>query len=298
LANQIPAGLNFSVSGVPYWNTDTGGFNDGSPTDPAYAEIFTRWFQFSTFCPMLRIHGNNAKEIWRFPGATHAILIDYDKLRYHLLPYIYSVSWQVTSAGYTMLRPLVMDFRTDTNVFGIKDQFIFGPALMACPVTASTTTRSVYLPSGSTWFNFWTGATNAGGQTISASAPIETMPLYVRAGAILPYGPDIQYATQSVDPMEIRVYRGANGSFTLYEDENDNYNYETGSYATIPFTWNEATQTLTIGARQGSFPGMLTNRTLRVVWVSAGHGTGVALTPTADTVVNYSGSSVQIYGGN
>jgi alpha-D-xyloside xylohydrolase len=297
LAKQIPAGLNFSVSGVPYWNTDTGGFNDGSPNNAAYAEIFTRWFQFSAFCPMLRIHGNNAKEIWRFPGATQAILIDYTKLRYHLLPYIYSVSWQVTSAGDTMLRPLVMDFRTDTNVFGLKDQFLFGPALMACPVTASTTTRSVYLPAGTTWYNFWTGATNSGGQTLNAPAPIETMPLFVRAGSVLPYGPDIQFATQSVDPLEIRVYRGANGSFTLYEDENDNYNYETGSYATIPFTWNEATQTLTIGARQGSFPGMLSNRTFRIVWVSSGHGVGVANTTVADSVVVYNGTAVQIQAG-
>lgn len=299
LANQIPAGLNFSISGVPYWNTDTGGFNDGSPTDSAYDEVFTRWFQFSTFCPMLRIHGNHAKELYNFPAATQTILINYDKLRYHLLPYIYSVSWKVTSEGYTMMRPLVMDFRSDTNVFGIKNQFMFGPALMPCPVTtASATTRNVYLPAGTPWFDFWTGQTNAGGQSVAAAAGIDTMPIFVRAGTILPYGPDIQYATQSVDPVEIRVYRGANGSFTLYEDENDNYNYETGSYATIPFTWNEATHTLTIGARQGSFPGMLTNRTFRVVWVSAGHGTGIASTPTADTVVNYTGSSVQIYGGN
>ena len=294
-ANQIPAGLNFAASGVPYWNTDTGGFNDSAASNTSYAEVFTRWFQFSSFCPMLRVHGNNAKEIWRFPVATQPILINYDKLRYHLLPYIYSVSWKVTSEGYTMMRPLVMDFRADTNVFNIKNQFMFGPALMACPVTTSgATTRSVYLPAGAKWYDFWTGATNAGGQTITAAAPIETMPLYVRAGSILPYGPDIQYAAQSVDPMEIRVYRGANGSFTLYEDENDNYNYESGSYATIPFTWNEATQTLTIGARQGSFPGMLTSRTFRIVWVGPGHGTGVANTTAADSVVNYTGAAVNI----
>jgi alpha-D-xyloside xylohydrolase len=294
-ANQIPAGLNFSVSGVPYWNTDTGGFNDGSPTDTAYAELFTRWFQFSAFCPMLRVHGNNAKEMWRFPAATQAILISYDQLRYHLLPYIYSVSWQVTSEGYTMMRPLVMDFRADTNVFGIKDQFMFGPALMACPVTTSgAANRSVYLPAGTIWTDFWTGQTNAGGQTINAAAAIDTMPIFVRAGSILPYGPDIQYATQSVDPIELRVYRGANGSFTLYEDEGDNYNYETGSCATIPITWNETTQTLTIGQRQGSFPGLLTNRTFRIVWVSSGHGAGIPTTTPADSVISYSGNTVQV----
>jgi len=296
LANQIAAGLNFSISGVPYWNTDTGGFNDNSPTNTAYAEIFTRWFQFSAFCPMLRIHGNHAKEIYNFPSATQTILINYDQLRYHLLPYIYSVSWQVTSAGYTMMRPLVMDFRTDTNVFNIKNQFMSGPALMACPVTtANATVRSVYLPAGTTWYDFWTGTTNAGGQTISAAAAIDTMPIYVRAGSILPYGPDIQYATQSVDPIELRVYRGANGSFTLYEDEGDNYNYETGSYATIPFTWNEATQTLTIGARQGSFPGMLNSRTFHIVWVNSGHGTGIANTATADQTVTYTGAATNVF---
>ena len=297
LANQIPAGLNFSISGVPYWNTDTGGFNDGSPTDTAYAEVFTRWFQFSTFCPMLRIHGNNDKAIYLFPTATENILINYDQLRYHLLPYIYSVSWQVTSAGYTMMRPLVMDFRADTNVFGIKDQYLFGPALMPCPVTAaSATNRSVYLPSGATWYDFWTGATNAGGQTISAAAAIDTLPIFVRASSILPYGPDIQYATQSADPIELRVYRGANGSFTLYEDEGDNYNYESGSYATISITWNESTKTLTLGARQGSFPGMLTSRTFRIVWVGAGHGTGITNTTTADVVVTYTGTAQNIVG--
>jgi len=296
LSSQIPAGLNFSISGVPYWNTDTGGFNDGSPTDSAYAEVFTRWFQFSAFCPMLRIHGNHAKEIYDFPSATQTILINYDKLRYHLLPYIYSVSWKVTSDGYTMMRPLVMDFRADTNVFGIKNQFLFGPALMPCPVTAaSATTRSVYLPAGATWYDFWTGATNAGGQTISAAATIDTMPIFVRAGSILPYGPDIQYATQSVDPMEIRVYRGADGAFTLYEDENDNYNYESGSYATIPFAWNESTQTLTIGARQGSFPGMLATRTFKIIWVGAGHGVGIPSTSTADQVITYTGGAVNLH---
>ena len=280
LANQIPAGLNFSASGVPYWNTDTGGFNDGSPADPAYAEVFTRWFQFSAFCPMLRVHGNHDKAMWNFPAATQPILINYDELRYHLLPYIYSTAWRVTSAGYTMMRPLVMDFRSDTNVFGIKDQFLFGPALMPCPVTVSgATNRNVYLPSGAAWYDFWTGLTNAGGQTFSAAAPIDTMPAFRPRRldpALWPRHP-ICHA-EPVDPVELRVYRGASGSFTLYEDENDNYNYESGSYATIPITWNEGAKTLTIGQRQGSFPGMLTSRTFNVVWVSAGRGTGIANT--------------------
>ena len=299
LAAQIPAGLNFSLSGVPYWNTDTGGFNDSAPGGAAYDELFTRWFQFSTFCPLLRIHGNNNKAIYLFPAATENILINYDQLRYHLLPYNYSVAWRVTSQGYSMMRPLVMDFQADTNVYNIPDQYLFGPALLVNPVTvAGATNRNVYLPAGATWYDFWTGLTNAGGQTISAAAAIDTLPLFVRAGSIVPYGPSIQYATQSADPMELRVYRGANGSFTLYEDEWDNYDYETGVYATIPITWNEATQTLTIGARQGSFPGMLSSRTFNLVWVSSGHGVGVDSTATPDATVSYQGTAVQIHGGN
>jgi alpha-D-xyloside xylohydrolase len=300
-ANQIPAGLNFCASGIPYWNTDTGGFNDHAPGyvsgSYVYNEVFTRWFQFSTFCPMLRIHGNNYKEIYRFSDPYFSVLTNFDALRYHLLPYNYSVSWKVTSQGYTMMRPLVMDFQSDTNVFNIPDQYMFGPALMACPVTtAGATNRNVYLPAGATWYDFWTGATNAGGQTVSAAATIDKLPLYVRAGSIIPYGPAIQYAMQTNDPIELRVYRGASGSFTLYEDEGDNYDYESGSYATIPFTWDESSQTLTIGARQGSFPGMLTNRTFRVVWVSSGHGIGIPTTTTADAVVTYTGAAQNIGG--
>ena len=293
---QIPAGLNFVASGIPYWNTDIGGFFADNPANPKYAELFTRWFQFGTFCPMFRVHGTGySKELWRFKEDTQNILISYDQLRYHLLPYIYSDSWQVTSAGGTMMRPLVMDFRTDANVFNIPDQFMFGPALMACPVMQpGVTSRSVYLPKGATWFDFWTGATNAGGQTVTAASPMETMPLFVRAGSILPYGPAIEYATQSVDPMELRVYRGADGAFTLYEDEGDNYNYEKGVHATIPLTWNEAKQTLTIGKREGQFPGMLQERTFRIVWVSSGHGAGIASTETPDTIIRYTGKAVKV----
>ncbi len=301
LAEQIPAGLNFSAAGVPYWNTDIGGFFGGQPSDPGYAELYTRWFQYGAFCPMFRSHAstggndNYAVEIWRFPAATQTRLIDFVNLRYHLIPYIYSVSWMVTSEGYTMMRPLMMDFPADSNVYDIGNQYMFGPALMACPVTsAGASSRDVYLPAGTSWYDFWTGNTYSGGQTISASVPIEKMPIFVRSGSVLPYGPDIQYATESVDPMEIRVYRGAVGSFTLYEDENDGYDYESGSYATIPFTWDESAQSLTIGARQGSFPGMLSNRTFRVVWVDAGHGTGIANTATADEIVNYTGAEMVV----
>jgi alpha-D-xyloside xylohydrolase len=295
-ARQIPAGLNFSLSGIPYWNTDTGGFFSGKPSDPKYAELFTRWFQFSAFCPMFRVHGTgNAKEMWHFNEATQKILIHYDQLRYHLLPYIYSVAWKVTSEGYTMMRPLVMDFRHDTNTFNIADQFLLGPALLVNPVIEpGANSRNVYLPAGANWTDFWTGQTYAGGQTISAVAPIETMPLFARAGSILPCGPAIEYAMQSVDPMELRVYRGADGAFALYEDEGDNYHYEKGIHATIPISWDEAKHTLTIGKRQGHFPGMLKRRTFRIVWVSPDHGTGIPSTEKADAVVSYNGSELKI----
>ena len=295
-ANQIPAGLNFSLSGIPYWNTDTGGFFSGDPADPKYAELFTRWFQFSAFCPMFRVHGtDHPKEIWRFDDATQKILINYDQLRYRLLPYIYSTAWQVTSEGGSMLRPLVMDFRGDTNVFNIADQYLFGPSLMVNPVIkAGATSRNVYLPAGANWVDFWTGKNYSGGQNIEAAAPVETVPLFVRAGSISPCGPAIEYAMQANDPIELRVYRGANGNFTLYEDEGDNYNYEKGAYAVIPISWDEAARTLKIGKRTGSFPGMLTARTFRIVWVSADHGAGAASTATPDAVAAYDGSALQI----
>jgi len=299
-ARQIPVGLNFSVSGIPYWNTDTGGFFGGDPADPGYAELFTRWFQFSAFCPMFRVHGTGKpKEMWRFDTNTQNILIRYDQLRYRLLPYIYSVSWMVTSEGYSMMRGLVMDFRQDTNVYNIPDQYLFGPALMANPVTrARATSRNVYLPAGTSWTDFWTGKSYPGGQTIGVAAPIETMPLFVRAGSIIPYGPLVQSAMEKPDPIELRVYRGADGTFTLYEDEGDNYNYEKGDYATIPISWSEATRKLTIGPRHGSFRGMLKKRTFHVVWVSPGHGTGIPSTKLPDAVVHYTGKAVTITAGN
>jgi alpha-D-xyloside xylohydrolase len=294
-AKQIPAGLNFSISGIPYWNTDIGGFFSGNPTDPDYAELFTRWFEFGAFCPMFRVHGTrHPKEIWHFDEATQQIMADYIKLRYRLLPYIYSVSWKVTSEGYTMMRPLVMDFREDANVLGIQDQYLFGPALMVIPVSkAGATNRSVYLPRGTVWTDFWTGKSFPGGRTIRTASPIETTPLFVRAGAIICYGPAIEYATQANDPIELRVYQGANGNFTLYEDEGDNYNYEKGAYATIPISWSEATHTLQIGKRRGTFPGMLKERMFLIVWVSPGHGAGASSTDKADVVVHYSGKELK-----
>jgi alpha-D-xyloside xylohydrolase len=296
-AKQIPAGINFSLSGIPYWNTDTGGFDtDEGPKSPAYRELFTRWFEFSAFCPMFRIHGTgDPKEMWRFDDATQNILVSYDELRYRLLPYIYSTSWKVTHEGYTMMRGLVMDFRHDKNVYNIPDQYLFGPSIMVNPVTKpGAATSSVYLPSRTKWTDFWTGKTYDGGRTIDATAPIDIEPLFVRAGSIIPYGPKIQYSAEKSDPIELRVYRGANGDFTLYEDEGDNYNYEKGVYSTIPISWDEAKGKLTIGERKGSFPGMLEDRIFRIVWVGPNHGTGIPTTEKPDDVVKYNGKAVTV----
>ena len=298
-ARQIRGGLNFSITGLPYWTTDTGGFFHprNQYTSADYNELLTRWFEWSTFCPILRIHGfGTATEIWNWLPATQTNLIAYDQLRYRMLPYNYSVAWKITSGHCTPMRALVMDFPKDANVFAIGDEYMFGPAFLVSPVTTpQATSRSVYLPSGTSWVDFWTGETLSGGKTVFANAPINIMPLYVRAGSIVPLGPVLQYATEKPeDPVEIRVYRGADGRFTLYEDEGDNYNYEKGKYATIPFEWNEAKQTLIIGKRSGNFPGMLKERTFRAVFVSPNHGAGMAAGDKADAVVHYTGKAITV----
>jgi alpha-D-xyloside xylohydrolase len=300
LSRQVPAGLNFAVSGIPYWTADIGGY--GYPIapdthDPAYQEVFTRWYQYGAFNPIFRIHGrraNQENEIYSF-GAVAPILIEYDKLRYRLLPYIYSLAWQVTAHDDTMMRPLMMDWRTDENVWNIGDQFMFGRALLVNPVTqAGVHSRSLYLPLAN-WYDFWTGEKVSGGLRMEAAAPLETIPLYVRAGSILPLGPEVQYAGEKPnDPIELRVYRGADGAFQLYEDAGDSYRYERGEYSIIKIRWNDKTNMLTFERRVGQFPGMTTHRTFQVIWVREGHGVGPAPTSVPDRVVDYTGVQVSI----
>jgi alpha-D-xyloside xylohydrolase len=293
---QIPAGLNFSMSGIPYWNTDIGGFFGGNPKDPKYQELFVRWFQFGTFTPMFRVHGTGAgKEFWQFDEPTQQTLRKFERLRYRLMPYIYSVSWQVTDKGGSMLRPLVMDFASDRNALTIADQYLFGPDLMVNPViTAGATTRPVYLPGKTAWYDFWTGKRETAGGRVDASAPIESMPLYVPAGSILPLGPDVEYVDQKpADPLEVRVYPGANGSFTLFEDAGESYDYEHGAYTTIPLRWNDSTKTLTIGKRAGAYEGMLKQRTFRVVLVDRQRGGGLDESAGVRPVA-YSGEEVRV----
>jgi alpha-D-xyloside xylohydrolase len=295
---QIPAGLNYSISGLPYWTTDIGGFVSGDPNDPAYRELFVRWFQFGTFSPIFRVHGtrsNDQNELWSYGPEAQEILTEYDRLRYELMPYIYSVAWKTTNEGYTPMRPLVMDFRNDPRALNIGDQFMFGPAILVNPVTEEkATSRHLYLPNAK-WYDFWTAAAVDGGKAIDSPAPLDRLPLFVRAGSIIPIGPDVQYAVEKpADPIELRIYPGADGDFVLYEDENDNYNYEKGVHATIPFHWDDAKHTLTIGDRKGQFPGMLQTRKFRVVLVRSGHGTGIGQTPQVDKEVEYSGKPMTI----
>ena len=293
---QIPAGLNFALSGIPYWTTDIGGFVSGDPDDPTYRELFVRWFQFGAFSPILRVHGTrktDQNELWSYGPDAQKTLVSFDRLRYRLLPYTYSLAWKTTSDSYTPMRPLVMDFRSDVRAENTGDEFMYGPAFLVSPVTEpAATSRRVYLPDAK-WYDFWNGVSVDGKREITAEAPLDELPLYIRAGSIVPFGPAVEWSTEKpADPIELRIYRGADGEFTLYEDENDNYNYEKGVHATITFRWDDAKRTLTIGDRQGEFPGMLTSRTFRVVFVGESHGIGIAPCDTPDKVLQYSGKQI------
>ncbi|HTX19918.1 MAG TPA: glycoside hydrolase family 31 protein [Bacteroidota bacterium] len=295
---QIPSGLNYSISGLPYWTTDIGGFLIGNPDDPGYRELFVRWFQFGTFCPILRVHGTrttNQNELWSYGASAESTLVRFDRLRYRLMPYIYSLAWMATSEGYTIMRPLVMDYRTDVKAANVGDQFMFGPAFLINPVTEpGADVRRMYLPGGA-WYDFWKGTTSEGAKFFDADAPIDRMPIFVRAGSIVPMGPDVEWVDQKpADPLEIRVYIGANGKFLLYEDEGNSYDYEKGVYSTIPLAWDEATKTLTIGDRKGGFPGMLASRTFRIIFVKEGHGAGIEAATTADKEIVYEGKQVTV----
>jgi alpha-D-xyloside xylohydrolase len=270
---QIPAALNFSLSGIPYWSADIGGFFGGDPKSADYSELFTRWYAFAVFNPMFRVHGTGpGKELWAFKPDIQQVLLNYDQLRYRLLPYIYSGSWDVTHNRATMMRPLAMDFRQDTRVFQIIDEYMFGRALLVSPVVqAGAQVRTVYLPAGATWYDFWTGTYHAGGQVISVEADLANIPLHVRAGSIVPLGPVKLYAdAHSDEPTEIRVYPGADGVFELYDDEGDGFGYEQHRYATVRFAWHDQRRALDISSRQGRFPGMPLKQRLRIVCGAGG----------------------------
>lgn len=285
LRNQIPAALNISLTGIPYWNSDIGGFFSGRKfpegvKDPAFHELYVRWMQFAAFTGMMRSHGTNTpREIFMFGECGYWAFDAQEKminLRYRLLPYVYSTSWEVTSNGESLMRALFSDFPKDKKVIDIGDEYMFGKSILVAPVTSGVRRRSLYLPEGTQWIDFWTGEMQKGGQEISREAPIDIIPLYVKAGSIVPVGPSVQFATEKLwDDLQVRIYPGADGEFTLYEDENDNYNYEKGKYTTVRMTWSDKDRQLTIHPRQGSYDGMLQNRNFRIVVVDNLKGLGL-----------------------
>ena len=307
LRKQIPAGLGFAIAGLPYWTTDTGGYlmqakyaTDPKPEDMAsWLELNSRWFQFSTFCPVLRVHGQQRlREMYNLGDENSPIYrseLKFVKLRYALIPYIYSLAGAVTQDDATIMRPLVMDFPADKSASTLDDEYMFGPAFLVAPVTSyQARNRSVYLPVGATWYDFWTGAPLKGGQTLDAPAPFDSLPVYVRAGAIIPTGPAIQYVGERPgDPITLRVYAGADGQFKLYEDDGLTYSYEKGAFARTPIAWKNATRTLTIGQREGGYRGMVTERTFNIVLVSPDRATGYSATPTPAVTIRYNGAAVE-----
>ena len=286
---QISAGLNFAVSGIPYWTMDIGGFcvekryedgqrefNETGRENADYREwreLNTRWYQFGAFCPLYRAHGQYPyREVWNIAPEGHPCynsIVYYTKLRYRLMSYIYSLAGMTYFNDYTIMRPLVMDFTADVNVNNIGDQFMFGPAIMVAPVYEyGARSREMYFPAGNGWYDFYSGKYIDGRQRLTVDAPYERIPLYIREGAIIPYGPDMQYNNEKpASEITLYVYGGKDGSFTLYEDEGVNYNYEEGAYATISFIYNDAEGVLTIGDRTGEFPGMLKERSFNIVKV-------------------------------
>ena len=314
LRKQVPAGLSFTLTGNPNFNTDIGGFFCGSyntmgpasaPKNPQFQELYVRWMQYGLFCPVFRSHGADApREIWQFGKKGEPIYDAIEKqirLRYRLIPYLYSTAWQVTSSNDSYMRPLFADFVSDKRVWNLTDELMFGRSILACPIVnpqyteekiirtdamtgwnrqevrsqkdegqgvdwTAPKTATKYLPKGTDWYDFWTGERLKGGRDVTLQSSIDRVPMFVRAGSILPLGPEEQYVGEKPwDNLEMRIYPGADGSFTLYEDEGDNYNYEKGYYSTITFTWNDKARTLTIGTRQGGYQGMLLSRKFTIV---------------------------------
>lgn len=329
---QITAGLNFSLTGMPHWNSDLGGFfagsyntngNTSATKNPMYQELYVRWLQFGVFCPMMRSHGaDTPREFFWYGKAGEPVydaMVDAVKLRYSLLPYIYSTAWEVSHRQSTFMRALYMDFLNDKNTWKIGNEYMFGKAFLVAPVLHAQYTpeqkqnilkenegwnkttnnqvnlslnvdftqskeMEVYLPSGNKWYNYWTNENFDGGQKLKIKTSLDRIPLFVRAGSIIPIGPDVQYTNEKKwDNLIINVYPGADGTFTLYEDEGDNYNYESGAYTEILMKWNDTKRILTIDARKGEYNGMLTKRNFTI--------------RTADgkeKVITYSGKKINV----
>ena len=301
---QMAAGLNYSMSGIPFWGMDIGGFSVmGKFNDPANAqewqELQTRWHQFGTFVPLFRAHGQwPRRELWNIaPEGSPAYnsILWYMQLRYRLMPYLYSLTGAVNREDYTLMRGLPMDFPQDLRVRDLSDQWMFGPALMPCPVYEyQARSRSVYFPEGSLWYDFYSGAAIPGGQRLEADAPYERMPLYVRGGSILPIGPAMEWSDEKpADDLLLVVYAGADADFTLYEDDGLTYAYEKGAFSTIGLHWNDAERTLTIGEREGTFPEMLKERTFRIVVADPAHPFAFDPDAKGTVTLRYTGSAAE-----
>ncbi|PJJ66515.1 glycoside hydrolase family 31 protein [Chryseobacterium geocarposphaerae] len=324
LRNQVPAGLNFSLTGNPNFNSDIGGFfagvykRNGGTKNPMFQELYVRWLQYGTFTPMMRSHGTDVpREIYQFGqkgGVVYDVIEKFIKLRYSMLPYIYSTSWDVSKNNSSFLRALSMDFSTDKRTWDINNEYLFGKSFLVAPILnpqytpekivktdenegwnktdnslsnidfTQNKTVKVYLPADSDWFDFWTNEKHKGGQELQKEVNLQSIPLYVRAGSIIPFGPDVQYATEKKwDNLTVKIYPGTDADFVLYEDEFDNYNYEKGNYSEIPFHWNEKSKTLTIDSRKGNFKGMIDQRNFTLI-----------LPNGQQQSVNYSGKRINV----
>jgi len=332
LRKQVPAGLSFSLTGNPNFNTDIGGFFCGSyntkgsgsaPKNPQFQELYVRWMQYGLFCPVFRSHGADApREIWQFGKKGEPVYDAIEKmirLRYRLIPYLYSTAWQVSSANGSYMRPLFSDFATDKKVWDMTDEFLFGHSILAAPIVNAQYTEekvirtnamtgwnrqdvkgqkedenninwlekksvTTYLPKGTSWYDFWTGKRYKGGQNVVLETTLDQVPMFIRAGSILPLGPEMQYVGEKTwNHLELHVYPGADGTFTLYEDEGDGYDYEKGIYTTITFHWNDKARKLTIRQRNGQYPGMLQQRQFTIIWPDG-----------SSQVVTYDGKEITI----
>ena len=295
---QIVAGLNFSITGLPYWTTDIGGFfrpGNAQYTDKNFHELLLRWFQWGTFNPVFRMHGYMSEtEPWKYGAEMESNMRQMLNLRYRLLPYIYSEAWQITSNGSTLMRPMVMDFANDKNAVAQAYQYMFGQSILVTPtIEAGVRKQKVYLPNTDTWYDFWTGKKYDGGQTVMADAAIDKIALFVKAGSILPMGKTVQHSGESNNEMlEIRIYKGKNGKFELYEDAGNNYDYEQGAYNLIAFTWDDKKQTLTIDTAKGNWTDKLTKRTFNIVLVNENTNNG--MTENTGKNIEYKNKKVSV----
>ena len=295
---QIPAGLNYVITGLPYWTTDCGGFfrPANQYTDSTYHERFLRWFQYATFCPLQRVHGYKTDtEFWRFGPKVEKEAMRYLNLRYSLLPYIYSQAAAVTFSGSTLMRPLVMDFASDKKALEQNYEFMFGPSILVSPVLKPNVTKwDVYLPENKAgWYDFWSGENKSGGQTVRAEATIDKIPLFVKAGSIIPFGETKQNTTEKDKTIELRVYTGANAEFELYNDDGESYQYEKGECSRIKMEWNEEKKELQIADRKGKYKGMVDNIRFNVRWISPTNASGSSENSITKSI-DYDGHGLKI----